>query len=137
MQGMNTLLADLVVFIHALFVLFVVAGQTLILTGWIISWHWTRNPLFRVAHLAAIGFVIAEAWFGIAGPLTILEYELRNSAGKTAYEMSFIGYWLNHLMFYTAPEWVFTLTYTLFALLVVTTFVFYPPNWKRRQQGTL
>jgi hypothetical protein len=46
--------------------------------------------------------------------------------------MSFIGYWLNRLMFYTAPEWVFTLVYTLFALLVVTTFVFYPPNWKRR-----
>ena len=129
---MNALLADLVVFIHALFVLFVVAGQALILTGWIISWRWTRNPLFRVAHLAAIGFVVAEAWFGMVCPLTTLEYELRNSAGQTAYEISFIGYWLDRLLFYTAPEWVFTLVYTLFALVVVTTFVFYPPNWKRR-----
>ena len=129
---MYALLADLVVFIHALFVLFVVAGQTLILVGWIISWRWTRNPLFRVAHLAAIGFVVAEAWFGILCPLTTLEHELRNRAGQTAYEMSFIGHWLDRLLFYTAPEWVFTLVYTLFALLVVTTFVFYPPNWKRR-----
>ena len=129
---MNALLADLVVFIHALFVLFVVAGQALILTGWIVGWRWTRNPVFRIAHLVAIGFVVAEAWFGVVCPLTTLEYELRNSAGQTAYEMSFIGYWLNRLMFYTAPEWVFTLVYTLFALVAVTTFVFYPPNWKRR-----
>lgn len=129
---MYALLADLVVFIHALFVLFVVAGQTLILVGWIISWRWTRNPVFRVAHLAAIGFVVAEAWFGILCPLTTLEHALRNRAGQSAYEMSFIGHWLDRLLFYTAPEWVFTLVYTLFALLVVTTFVFYPPNWKRR-----
>jgi len=86
----------------------------------------------RVAHLAAIGFVVAEAWFGVVCPLTTLEHELRNSAGQTVYEMSFIGYWLNRLMFYTAPEWVFTLVYTLFAILVVTTFAFYSPNWKRR-----
>ena len=129
---MYALLADLVVFIHALFVLFVVAGQTLILVGWIINWRWTMNPVFRVAHLAAIGFVVAEAWFGILCPLTTLEHELRNRAGQTAYEMSFIGHWLDRLLFYTAPEWVFTLVYTLFALLVVTIFVFYPPNWKRR-----
>ena len=129
---MNALLADLVVSIHALFVLFVVAGQVLILTGWIISWRWTRNSFFRVAHLAAIGFVVAESWFGMVCPLTTLEYELRNSAGQTTHEMSFIGYWLDSLLFYTAPEWVFTLVYTLFALLVVTTLVFYPPNWKRR-----
>ncbi len=129
---MNALLADLVVIIHALFVLFVVAGQALILMGWIISWCWTRNPVFRVAHLAAIGFVVAEAWFGMVCPLTTLEYELRNSAEQTAYEMSFIGYWLDRLLFYAAPEWVFTLVYTLFALVVVTTFVFYPPNWERR-----
>ena len=129
---MHALLADLVVLIHALFVLFVVAGQALILTGWIISWRWTRNPLFRVAHLAAIGVVVGEAWIGMVCPLTTLEYELRNSAGQTAHEMSFIGYWLNRLMFYTAPEWVFTLVYSLFALVVVMTFVFYPPNWKRR-----
>ena len=128
---MHALLADLVVLIHALFVLFVVAGQALILTGWIISWRWTRNPLFRVAHLAAIGVVVGEAWIVMVCPLTTLEYELRNSAGQTAHEMSFIGYWLNRLMFYTAPEWVFTLVYSLFALVVVMTFVFYPPNWKR------
>jgi hypothetical protein len=129
---MHALLADLVVVIHALFVMFVIVGQVLILSGWLAGWRWTRNPLFRVTHLVAIGFVAAEAWFGVLCPLTTLEYELRSSAGQSVHEMSFVGYWLNRLLFYTAPEWVFTLVYTLFALLVVTTFVFYPPNWKNK-----
>ena len=129
---MYALLADLVVFIHALFVLFVVAGQALILIGWFVRWRWTRNLVFRVAHLAAIGFVVVEAWFGIVCPLTTLGNELSILAGQDGNEMSFIGYWLDRMLFYTAPEWVFTLVYTLFALLVVTTFVFYPPKRKRK-----
>ena len=130
---MHALLADIVVLIHALFVLFVVAGQLLILAGWLLEWNWTRNPAFRIAHLAAIGFVVAEAWLGIVCPLTTLEMELRASAGQSVHEMSFIGFWLHRLLFYTAPEWVFTLIYTLFALLVAATFIFYPPGWSRNR----
>ena len=130
---MLALLADIVVLIHALFVLFVVAGQLLILAGWLLKWNWTRNPAFRIAHLAAIGFVVAEAWLGIVCPLTTLEMELRASAGQSVHEMSFIGFWLHRLLFYTAPEWVFTLIYTLFALLVAATFIFYPPGWSRNR----
>jgi len=128
---MYALLADLVVFIHALFVLFVVVGQALILTGWLLHCHWTRGLVFRVSHLVAIAVVVVEAWLGMLCPLTTLEYELRIRAGQEGHDISFIGYWLNRLLFYSAPEWVFTLVYTLFAVLVITTFVFYPPNRKR------
>ncbi len=133
---MPALLADFIVLMHALFVLFVVAGQALILIGWFSGWHWTRNLIYRIAHLAAIGFVVAEAWLGVVCPLTILEHELRASAGQTVHDMSFIGYWLHRLLYYTAPEWVFTLVYTLFALLVIATFAFYPPQWKRTSGDT-
>ncbi len=130
---MHALLADIVVLIHAQFVLLVVAGQLLILARWLLEWNWTRNPAFRIAHLAAIGFVVAEAWLGIVCPLTTLEMELRSSAGQSVHEMSFIGFWLHRLLFYTAPEWVFTLIYTLFALAVAATFAFYPPRWGKRR----
>ncbi len=115
-----------------MFVLFVVAGQALILTGWFANWRWTRNLVLRLVHLAAIGFVVVEAWFGIVCPITTLEHELRIMAEQKVYEMSFIGYWLDQILFYTAPEWVFTLVYTLFALLVVMTFIFYPPKRNRK-----
>lgn len=131
---MYSLLADSIVFLHTLFVLFVVVGQVLILAGWTMKWCWTRNLIFRISHLAAIGYVVAEVWFGIICPLTILEHNLRIRAGESSYEMSFIGYWLNRLLFYTAPEWVFTLVYTVFALLVIATFVLYPPMKFRKQK---
>ena len=130
---MNALIADIVVLVHALFVLFVVAGQLLILLGWLLGWLWTRNPAFRIVHLVGIGFVVAEAWLGIVCPLTTLEMELRASAGQSIHEMSFVGYWLHRLLFYTAPEWVFTLSYTLFALVVAASFVFYPPRRSKRR----
>ena len=48
--------ADAVVTVHAAFVVFVGGGQAAILIGWINYWNWTRHLVFRVAHLAAIGW---------------------------------------------------------------------------------
>jgi len=117
-------IADLVGLWHGLFVLFVVGGQGLILIGWLSGWNWTRARLFRFLHLAAIGFVVFESWFGLPCPLTVLESGLR----KTGPEISFIGYWLDRLLYYQGPQWVFTTLYSLFGCLVVLTFFFYPPR---------
>ncbi len=121
-------LADATVALHASFVLFVVGGQLLILLGWLGKWAWVRNPIFRISHLAAILFVVLEAWLGVNCPLTLLENRLRELAGQGVYELSFIGYWLNRILFYSAPEWVFTSLYSGFGLLVVVTFIIYPPR---------
>jgi hypothetical protein len=42
--------------------------------------------------------------------------------------MSFIGYWLGRLLYYDAPAWLFTAGYTAFSLLVIATFICYPPR---------
>jgi Protein of Unknown function (DUF2784) len=126
---MDDALADGVLVLHAAFVLFVVGGQVVILAGWLGGWAWTRGLLFRLLHLCSIGFVVLEAWFGVPCPLTILENDLRLRAGEAAaYQVSFIGYWVGRLLYYTAPPWVFTTLYTAFSLLVVATFVWYPPQ---------
>ncbi len=117
-------LADLVGLLHGLFVLFVVGGQCLVLIGWLIHWSWTRARAFRLLHVAAIGFVVLESWFGILCPLTVLEAGLR----RTGTEVSFIGYWLDRLLYFQAPQWVFTTLYSLFGCLVALTFFFYPPR---------
>ncbi len=124
-------LADATVVLHAAFVLFVAGGQVLILFGWRQKWKWTRNLIFRAVHLGAIAYVVLEAWFGIVCPLTLLEHHLRLLAGEAAHQMSFIGYWVHRLLFYSAPAWVFTLIYTMFGLLVLLTLVFYPPRFQR------
>lgn len=120
--------ADAVVFVHFGYVAFVVLGLLIILVGIALRRDWVRNLTFRLLHLAAIGLVVVESWWGVTCPLTTLEQKLRNLAGETSYTGSFIGTLVHNLLFYEAPEWVFTICYTLFGLLVLMTFVFSPPR---------
>ncbi|MBI5611848.1 MAG: DUF2784 domain-containing protein [Gammaproteobacteria bacterium] len=129
--GQHALIADAILAVHAGYVLFVIGGQLLILLGWWRGWEWTRGRLFRVAHLAAIVLVVWEAWTGVACPLTVWENHHRALAGAGAYPVSFMAYWLRELIFYSAPDWVFTLLYTVFSLIVVASYLLNPPRRRR------
>ncbi len=122
------LAADLLLFTHVLFVVFVIAGLILVLAGWALKWSWVRNPWFRFAHLAAIGFVVVQSWLGQICPLTIWEMQLRAKAGDSTYTGSFIAHWLGELLYYQAPAWVFALAYTCFGLLVLATWFWVRPR---------
>lgn len=126
--GLYALFADGVLVLHTFYVLFVIGGLLLILIGWWRGWSWTRGWWFRLAHLAAIGFVVLEAWWGVTCPLTVLESNLRVHAGQAGYATGFVSDWLRKLIFYQAADWVFTVLYTVFALLVIIVFVYYPPR---------
>jgi Protein of Unknown function (DUF2784). len=112
-------LADLILFLHSSFVVFVIAGLVFVLIGGLRGWRWVRNPWFRLAHLLAIAVVVAQAWLGVLCPLTTLEMTLRAHAGDAVYPGSFIAHWLESLLYYRAPAWVFTVCYTVFGFLVV------------------
>lgn len=126
-----SILADVLVAVHVAYVAYVVVGQALILAGLAWHWDWVRNPWYRLTHLAAIGLVALESLFGVACPLTVWEDRLRGWAGQTVAEGSFIGRWLHRLIFYSFEPWVFTVCYLGFALLVLLTFVWAPPRWRR------
>jgi len=117
--GWYSVLADTILVIHFAFVVFVVLGFALILIGLLAQWSWSQNRYFRIVHLAAIGFVVLQAWFGQYCPLTIWENELRRRAGQSGYAESFIEHWLHELLFYQAEPWIFTTIYTCFGVLVV------------------
>jgi hypothetical protein len=131
-------LADLMLITHVAFVAFVVVALPLILVGGCCGWKWIRNPWFRSLHLAAIGLVAIQSWLGVVCPLTILEMRLREKAGDTTYEGTFIAHWLQKILFYEAPAWVFITGYTVFGLLVIASwFVFRPrPFGKRIETGS-
>lgn len=115
-------LADTILLIHFVYVLFVVGSLPLIWLGALLKWSFVGNPWFRYLHLAAIMFVVAESLLGIACPLTVLENELR--AIET--ESSFIQNWVHKILFYRLPEYAFTLIYIVFAALVAATFKWVP-----------
>ncbi len=122
------LAADLLLFIHALFVAFVVIGLLLIFAGRLRAWSWVRNPWFRLAHLACIAIVVLQSWLGIVCPLTTWEMGLRTRAGDATYAGSFIAYWLGRLLYYEAPEWVFAAAYTAFGSLVAAAWLWVRPR---------
>jgi hypothetical protein len=129
------MLADLIVVIHASYVAFVLLGLLAVLIGIALRWNWVRSFWFRVVHLGAIGFVVAEALAGLPCPLTVWEKELRGIAGQAAYPGDFLGYWAHQLIFFRAPFWVFTLCYLMFGLAVLATFLLAPPRWPDRARS--
>ena len=127
------LLADAVLALHLGVVVFVVGGLAAIVAGHRRGWGWTTDLRFRLAHLAAIGFVVAEAWFGLTCPLTTLEMALRSRAGGATYAGGFVEHWLQRLLYFDAPPWVFVLGYSLFGLLVALAWWRCPPRVARRR----
>lgn len=122
------LAADAVLLLHTLFVIFVVIGLVLLFVGKARSWSWVRNPWFRVAHLLAITIIVVQSWFGVICPLTSLEMALRSRAGDAVYTGSFIAHWLESILYYQAPPWVFMVCYSVFGVLVVGSWFWISPR---------
>jgi hypothetical protein len=122
-------LADAIVVVHFLIVLFVLAGVPLVYVGVALRWAWVRSWRWRVLHLAAIMVIAAESLLGIACPLTVWEYALRGQQSTRG----FIERWIDQLLFYDAPSWVFTLSYAAFAALVLLTWIAVPPTRQRQE----
>lgn len=78
------LLADAVVLVHLLFIVFVVCGGFLAL----------RWPWLALAHLPAACWGAVVELSGRICPLTPLENELRHAAGQAGYAGSFVEHYL-------------------------------------------
>ena len=131
-RSLNEFLANTILVLHAAIAAFVVGGLVIVVVGNLQRWRWVNKLWFRLAHLAAIAVVVAEAWLGVACPLTTLEMWLRSQAGAPTYGGGFIEHWLQQLLYYDAPPWVFVLAYSVFGLLVLATWWYFPPGTKRR-----
>jgi hypothetical protein len=122
------MLADAVVVVHFLFVLFIVAGVPLVYLGAVLRWAWVRSWRWRALHLGGIVFVAAESLLKLPCPLTDWEDALRGRRPVGG----FMERWIHRIMFYDIPAWVFTVAYVAFAALVLVTWVAVPPTRQRR-----
>lgn len=127
------LFADLVLLLHFGIVLFIVGALPLIVVGNRCGWGWVNARWFRWLHLAAIAVVVLQTWLGVLCPLTTLESWLREQAGGEGYSGSFIESWVQRLLYYQAPAWVFVFAYTVFGLLVLASWYWFPPHPGQRQ----
>jgi len=77
---MSGFLADLVVVLHAAFVVFVAVGGLLVL----------KAPRLAWLHLPAVAWGVGIEWTGSICPLTPIEVWLRQQAGEVGYQGDFV-----------------------------------------------
>lgn len=134
-SALYLLAADLTLFLHVLFASFVVVGLVFVLLGGLFSWDWVRNRWFRLAHVACIGIVVLQSWVGAICPLTTWEMALRDKAGEATYSGAFVAHWLERILYYRLPEWVFVVAYTLFGALVAASWYWIRPRRFVKETG--
>jgi len=67
-------------------------------------------------------------------PLTTLEMFLRGKTQGATYDGGFIEHWLQRVLYFDAPGWVFTGAYSVFGALVLATWWFFPPRPAKRPE---
>ncbi|MDM0029481.1 DUF2784 domain-containing protein [Variovorax saccharolyticus] len=85
----DRLLADAVLLLHGLFILFAVFGGLLV-------WRWPRLAWLHLPAAAWAGWVVSAGWIC---PLTPLENALRRSAGEAGYSGGFVEHYLLALIY--------------------------------------
>jgi hypothetical protein len=112
-------LADLVVLLHAFFVLFVMLGGLLVL--------W--KPLMAWCHIPAVLWAAGIEFLGWICPLTPLENMLRTRGGNTGYATGFVEHYIIPLLY--PAQLTRKMQIGLGLIVLVVNFVIYWGLWMK------
>ncbi len=119
--------AIIVLAIHLAIIAFNVAGCVLIPLGAWLGWRWVREFWWRLAHLLSFAVVAAQALLGRACFLTIWQDELSG----TTHVQPLIEQWINGLIYWDLPLWVFAAAYVAVFVYVVALWLWVRPGkWR-------
>ncbi len=114
-------LADAVLVLHLLFVVFALLGGLLVL--------WRRAFLW--VHLPALAWAATVEATGWICPLTPLENRLRRMAGEAGYEGGFLEHYLLPLLY--PEDLTRALQWQLLAVLLLVNLAVYAVVWRARR----
>jgi hypothetical protein len=122
------MLAGLILTLHAAIIAFNLFGLVAIPLGGWRGWRFVHAPLWRLLHVASLAVVAVQATLGRACFFTLWQSAAEGHSGAPT---PLIMQWVNALIFWPLPLWVFTLLYlgvfgyTLALLWLV------PLRWRR------
>jgi hypothetical protein len=76
-----------------------------------------------------IATVVEKTVLGVKCLLTVWENQLREKAGETVEEGTFIGRMLHEILFWQVSPEILRIVYYLSGLAVLLIFIFAPPRW--------
>lgn len=123
--------AQIVLSAHLVVVFFIVFGLVAIPIGGYLGWSFVFVFWWRALHLAAIAIVALQKFLGKLCFLTVWEFGLLRSAGRSDQDMQPILAFGSRLIHWNMPLWFFTLLYAVTLLYVVWLWRRFPPTMPR------
>jgi Protein of Unknown function (DUF2784) len=121
---MNAALGELVLGAHLAVIAFNVLGLIAIPAGAALNWRWVRIRWWRLLHIASWAVVALQAILGRACFLTLWHDRLTGASGEPPLIMRFV----NGLIFWPLPIWVFGAIYVVLFVTVIALWWLVPPR---------
>ena len=125
MSSFEATLAGIVLAVHVGVICFNLFGLLAIPLGGWLGWRWVRGFWWRALHVACLSIVALQALLGRACFLTLWQNEL---AGDGMRPTPLLMRWVDSIIFWPLPLWVFALLYVLVLLGVVALWWLVPPT---------
>ena len=119
------LLAEAVLAAHLAVIGFNLFGLVAVPLGAWRGWRWVHAAVWRVVHVASWAAVAVQALLGRVCFLTDWEYALSGDSSRTPLVMR----WVNGLIYWSIPLWVFTLVYVAAFAYVLALLWLVPVRW--------
>lgn len=119
------MLAYLVLALHVAIIAFNLLGLILIPFGARHGWAFVRDPRWRMLHLLSWGVVALQAISGRVCFLTLWQDELAGAPGDST---PLIVRWIEAIIYWPLPLWVFAALYVAAFLYVLALFRLVPPR---------
>ncbi|HSV04178.1 MAG TPA: DUF2784 domain-containing protein [Phenylobacterium sp.] len=120
---------ELVLAAHLVVIAFNLFGLVAIPAGAALGWAWVRIPWWRLLHLASLAVVALQAVLGRACFLTLWQDAL-TGAGRA--EPPLIMRWVNSVIYWPLPMWVFTAAYVAIFAYTAALWRWVPPRRRAR-----
>ncbi|WP_337187901.1 DUF2784 domain-containing protein [Phenylobacterium sp.] len=117
-------LGQIVLAVHLAVIAFNVAGLILVPAGAALGWRWVRSRWLRALHVGSLAVVALQAVLGRACFLTDWQAALTGGGASDPLIMR----WLNGLIYWPLPAWVFAAGYVAALAYVVALWRWVPPR---------
>jgi hypothetical protein len=130
-----SILAGAVLALHVVVILFNLFGLVVVPLGAWRRWRFVRRVWWRALHLALLAAVAAQAVAGRACILTLWQAVLDGAAGQTPETGPLIRRWVEALIFWPLPPWVFVLVYSAVFAYALALWWLVPPIHHRKDRN--